>query len=46
VAKAIKKEEYNPGEFPSIKDSVIGMDFIEKTVESHQNGNVWMKINE
>jgi len=46
VAKAIKKEEYNPGEFPSIKDGVRGMDFIEKTVESHQNGNVWMKINE
>jgi predicted dehydrogenase len=46
VAKAIKKVEYNPGEFPSIKDGVRGMNFIEKTVESHQNGNVWMKINE
>ena len=44
VAKAIKKEKYNSGEFPTMRDGVRGMDFIEKTVESHRDGNVWKKI--
>jgi len=46
VAKAIKKEDYNPAEFPTIRDGVRGMDFIEKTVESHKNGNVWVKLDQ
>ncbi|HZJ35575.1 MAG TPA: Gfo/Idh/MocA family oxidoreductase [Gillisia sp.] len=44
VAKAIKKEKYHPGEFPTMKDGIRGMNFIEKAVASHQQGNVWMKI--
>jgi predicted dehydrogenase len=44
IAKAIKKEPYNHGEFPTIKDGVRGMNFIECVVESHKNGNVWIKI--
>jgi predicted dehydrogenase len=44
VAKAINKEPYNHGEFPTISDGVRGMDFIEKAVESHQKGNIWITI--
>ncbi len=44
VAKAIKKEKYHPGEFPTMKDGIRGMNFIEKAVTSHQQGNVWVKI--
>ncbi len=44
VAKAINKQDYHPGEFPTMKDGIRGMNFIEKAVESHQNGNVWTKI--
>ena len=44
VAKAIKGLPYNSGEFPTMKDGVRGMNFIEKAVESHQNGNVWVTI--
>lgn len=46
VAKAIKKEDYHPGEFPTMKDGIRGMNFIEKAVESHVQGNVWVKIDE
>ena len=44
VAKAIRKEPYDHGEFPTMTDGVRGMRFIEKVVESHANGNVWTKI--
>lgn len=44
VARAIKEQSYNDGEFPTIVDGVRGMNFIEKTVESHKNGNVWIKL--
>jgi len=44
VAKAIKKKKYHPGEFPTMKDGIRGMNFIEKAVSSHQQGNVWVKI--
>ncbi|RLD26493.1 MAG: gfo/Idh/MocA family oxidoreductase [Bacteroidetes bacterium] len=44
IAKAIKNEPYNQGEFPTITDGVRGMNFIERVVESHQNGNVWINI--
>ncbi len=46
VARAIRGEAYNSGEFPTMKDGVRGMSFIEKSVESHVNGNVWVKIEE
>jgi hypothetical protein len=44
VSKAINNEPYNSGEFPTMIDGVRGMSFIEKAVESHQNGNIWMNI--
>lgn len=44
VAKAIKKETYDPAEFPTIKDGLRGMNFIEKVLESHHAGNVWVKV--
>jgi len=44
VAKAISKEEYDQGEFPTIIDGARGMNFIEKAVESHHKGNVWIEI--
>jgi len=46
VAKAVQKEPYDEGEFPTLIDGLRGMSFIEKAVESHKNGNVWLKIEE
>ena len=46
VAKAIRKEPYDHGEFPTLIDGLRGMSFIEKAVESHKKGNVWVKIEE
>lgn len=44
MAKAINNQPYNSGEFPNIMDGLRGMDFIEKAVESHQKGNIWINI--
>ena len=44
VAKAINKEPYGSGEFPTIIDGVRGMNFIEKAVASHKEGNVWVFV--
>ncbi|KOY50562.1 Gfo/Idh/MocA family protein [Polaribacter dokdonensis] len=44
VAKAILKQPYNAAEFPTMIDGVRGMSFIEKAVESHTKGNVWVDI--
>ncbi len=44
VAKAIRKEPYDSGEYPTMNDGVRGMKFIEKCVESHKSGNVWLDI--
>ena len=44
VARAIRKEPYDHGEFPTLIDGLRGMSFIEKAVESHKKGNVWVKI--
>lgn len=46
VAKAIRGESYHPGEFPTVIDGARGMDFIEKVVESHKKGNVWIALND
>ena len=42
VAKAIRGEEFTHGAFPDMEEGVRGMLFIEKVLESHQNGNVWV----
>ncbi len=44
AAKAIRGEKYNDGEFPTMKDGVRGMNFIESTVASHKEGNVWIAL--
>lgn len=44
VARAIRGEAYNDGEFPTMLDGVRGMDFIGSTVESNKNGNVWVNL--
>lgn len=44
VSKAIRKQPYNSGEFPTMTDGVRGMLFIERAVESHQKGNVWKDL--
>ncbi|MDZ4148281.1 MAG: Gfo/Idh/MocA family oxidoreductase [Flavobacteriaceae bacterium] len=44
IAKAIRGETYNSGEFPTIIDGTRGMDFIEKAVDSHRKGNVWVTL--
>ncbi len=44
VAKAIRGENYNSGEFPTMLDGVRGLNFIESTVESNKQGNVWIDL--
>jgi predicted dehydrogenase len=44
VAKAIRGEEFSHGAFPDMEEGVRGMLFIEKVLESHQNGNVWVNL--
>jgi len=44
VAKAIRGEEFTHGAFPDMEEGVRGMLFIEKVLESHQNGNVWVNL--
>ncbi len=40
VAKAINNREYRPGEFLPLMDGMRGMNFIERVVESQQNGYI------
>ncbi|MCM4150078.1 gfo/Idh/MocA family oxidoreductase [Arenibacter sp. N53] len=44
VARAIRGEKYNDGEFPTMLDGVRGLDFIESTVESNKKGNIWIDL--
>ena len=44
VAKALRNEKSFDGEYPTMNDGVRGMLFIEKVVESHKNGNVWLSL--
>lgn len=44
VSKAIRGQEYNDGEFPTMMDGVRGLNFIESTVASHKAGNVWVVL--
>lgn len=44
VAKAIRGEQFHEGEFPGMTDGVRGMNFIEKAVQSHRDGNVWIGL--
>lgn len=44
MAKAIRGENYDPAEFPSMTDGVRGMNFIEIAVASHRDGNTWKSL--
>ncbi len=44
AARAIRGQSYDPGEFPTLNDGVRGMNFIEATVASHKEGNVWKSL--
>jgi hypothetical protein len=44
VAKAIRGQQHDPAEFPGMRDGVRGMNFIEQSVASHANGNVWTSL--
>ncbi|WP_373071619.1 Gfo/Idh/MocA family protein [Zeaxanthinibacter enoshimensis] len=46
VARAIRKQDYNSGEFPTMTDGVRGLNFIEATVESNKKGNVWVDLDD
>jgi len=44
MAKAIRGQAFDPAEFPSMRDGVRGMHFIETAVASHHDGNVWKSL--
>ena len=44
VAKAVRNQPYDKAEFPSMRDGVRGMNFIETSVASHKEGNVWKEL--
>lgn len=44
AAKSIRKQKFNPAEFPTVHDGVRGMKFIHAVVNSNAKGNVWVKI--
>lgn len=45
VARAIRGEKYNDGEFPTMLDGVRGLNFIQSCVQSHEEGNIWIDLN-
>lgn len=44
AAKAIRGQQYDKGEYPTMEDGVRGLNFIEATVASHKGGNVWITL--
>lgn len=44
MAKAIRGHQYDIAEFPTITDGVRGMRFIEQSVYSHEQGNIWVEL--
>ena len=41
---AIRKKPFKNGAFPTVRDGVRGMKFIEGVLESHKKGQVWVNI--
>jgi len=46
VAMAIKDRSKHQGAYPKLNDGLRGMNFIEKTVDSHKKGNIWINLEE
>lgn len=44
VAQAVRKEPYDAGEFPPIRDGVRGMQFVAQCVASDKAGNQWVDL--
>jgi predicted dehydrogenase len=44
MAKSIRGEAFDSGEFPTVHDGVRGMKFIHAVVNSNKNGNTWVKV--
>ncbi|MCW1953028.1 MAG: Gfo/Idh/MocA family oxidoreductase [Flavobacteriia bacterium] len=44
VARAIRNQNPNSGEYPTVTDGVRGLNFIESAVASHKGGNVWVQL--
>ncbi len=44
TARSIRKQKFNPAEFPTVHDGVRGMKFIHAVVNSNAKGNVWVKV--
>lgn len=44
VAKSIRGEKLNDGEFTGVADGVRGMRFIDAVVKSNKQGNIWINI--
>lgn len=44
TAQAIRGKEYRTGSFPTIKEGVRGMKFIEAVLASNEKGQTWEKI--
>lgn len=44
MAKSIRGEQFNPGEFPTVHDGVRGMRFIHAVVNSNIKGNAWTAL--
>ena len=45
IAEEINGTVEFDGEYPYLNDGLRGMMFIEKAVESHKKGNIWVKLN-
>lgn len=44
VARAIRNQNPDSGEYPTVHDGVRGLNFIEASVKSHKGGNVWVEL--
>jgi predicted dehydrogenase len=44
MAKSIRGQAFNPGEFPTVHDGVRGMKFIHAVVNSNKEGNKWISL--
>jgi predicted dehydrogenase len=44
VARAIRNQNPRSGEYPTVIDGVRGLNFIESTVKSQLDGNVWVEL--
>ncbi len=44
VARAIRNQQPDSGEYPTVVDGVRGLNFIESAVASHKAGNIWVTL--